>query len=473
MQNDVMQREIMPAIRRSISAAGLLKSGASLVAAVSGGADSLALLMGLVHLREEIPFRLSAVHVEHGLRGQASLDDAAFVEDVCKQLGVPLLLYHAELAGSMHDAGAEARAREARRHFYAEAMDACKAHALLTAHHQGDQAETVLMRLLRGAGTRGLGGIRACADFGQGLMLRPFLALPAITLKEALRGALQPWREDESNAEPCTLRNQLRLRVFPLLHEFQPRAEAHMAQAAQRMQWDEDCLSDMAAELLTKARCPYPFEDGMALFQKPIADAPKAVALRALRAWVESGLACSEHAISYEDSLRLYGLVLSGERNTMNLPGDLCALKTDEYLHLMRQDGSALTPAKLYALVQISQSRQDYALGRFSFVLERHNEDDTIPNGRKAVLLTSTLLERGLFLRTPCPGDWIHPFGAPGSKPLRRYLTDRKLDEPFRAAWPVLACGDEVIWVAGSGASERTRVCAGDEGEIWRLEWEE
>ena len=463
-----MQNDVVPALRKALSGASLLGSGTALLAAVSGGADSLALLLGLAALRRQEDFCLYAVHVEHGLRGEHSLADADFVAACCKELDIPLYLYHAALEGAMDSPGAEARAREARRHFFARAMEACGADALLTAHHQSDQAETLLMRLLRGAGSRGLGSIRACVPFAGGIVLRPFLALPGSTFPRALAQAGYAWREDESNGEPYTLRNRLRLEVMPLLQGLQPRAEEHMAQAAQCLQWDEDCLGGLAEQLLAAARQPW--QGGDALVRKPLLEAHKAVAIRALRAWVMNGFAgggsgketkegsSGERALSHQDSLRLYELLLSPEPRSVNLPGDLRVDGTAGFLHLRRQESEPVRLATPWPPQAIEPGRSRYQLGSVAFTLAPIAKGEPFPCGRQKVLLPRAMLMEGLVLRTPCPGDRIHAFGASGGKPLRRYFTDHKVDAAFRPGWPVLAWGAEILWVAGIGASEKTRL---------------
>ena len=142
---------------------------------------------------------------------------------------------NAGLTGGMEAPGMEALARERRRAIFARQMDALKLDAVLVAHHRDDQAETVLMRLLRGAGTDGLCGMRACVPFGRGVMLRPFLGLGKQTLVQALAQEGLPHREDESNQSPVTPRNALRLEVLPAMERLFPGAAGHIAEAAEAL----------------------------------------------------------------------------------------------------------------------------------------------------------------------------------------------------------------------------------------------
>lgn len=460
----------MTALKSALGPLSLLRPTARLLAAVSGGADSVALLCGLHALRREVPFSLFAVHVEHGLRGAASQEDAAFVAELCQRLDVPLLTYHARLSCGMEAPGAEVRAREARQRFFAEALAETGADALLLAHHLDDQAETVLMRLLRGAGSRGLGGMRESMPFAGKALLRPFLSLPRQTLVEALHQMGQPWREDESNSIPCTLRNELRLNVFPLLSRCQPQAAAHMAQTAQRMQWDEDCLQTLAQDLLASASCG-PEMIG-ALRREPLAAAPKALRLRALRLWVSQCVPISktvEHALSHEDTLRLDALLSVEGKGSVNLPWALRALRVGEHLFLLRQDSRPLLAFSPPMPQALRADIPAYAFGSWRFMLSPLPRGNC-PDGIRAVPLTESMLTRSPVLRLPQAADRMHPFGGPGGKPLRRYFTDHKVPAPLRAAWPVLAARSDVLWVPGVGASEKTRILPGADEPLFQLE---
>ena len=209
----------LTALRECLQRHQLLSADACLVAAVSGGSDSMALLAALHHLRQEAGFALHACHVQHGLRGDDSLEDERFVRGFCQSMGVPLTVHIADLGGDLRLPGMETRARECRYAFFADEMRRLSANALLLAHHQDDQTETLLMHLLRGAGTNGLAGMRPAAPFACGLLLRPFLSLSKADLLAALTRWNISYREDASNQETLTLRNALRLQVLPLLEQ--------------------------------------------------------------------------------------------------------------------------------------------------------------------------------------------------------------------------------------------------------------
>lgn len=456
-------KRLVNALRCALQEEGLL--GLTLLCAVSGGADSVALLHAAHALQGELGFPLYAVHVQHGLRGADSLADEALVRELCRLLDVPLTVRDAGLNGSMEDAGMETRAREARRTIFAEEMNALGAQVLLTAHHRDDQTETVLMHLLRGSGLKGLSGMPRCTPFADGVQLRPFLTLPKETLLQAMQGL--DFREDGSNRQTITPRNALRLEILPRLDALFPDASAHIAQLAERAGEDERFLEAEALRLYAAAL--YAAPPVFALHLQTLADAPAPLARRALRRWYEdgvrlAGLAPDERGLCSADTEALMKLLRAG--GCVNLPCALAAHAGSTHLHLLRQGGAPLRPAPQLSPVEIDPNRTEYHLPQLTLRQERAEAHPSPPRSADEILLSPALLAQKPVLRFPQSGDRIRPFGASGSKPLRRFLTDRKVDPPFRAALPVLAIGAEVLWIPSLCAAEALRVSAAAEGAL-------
>lgn len=475
---------VMHALYRCLAQNGLWKPGAVLLAAVSGGSDSMALLSGLHALQQETGFSLYALHVQHGLRGDDSLADEQLVRDFCAANRIPLTVHQADLGGDLHLPGMETRARDCRLAFFAAEMQRLHGDALLLAHHQDDQTETVLMHLLRGAGSNGLAGMRTAGPFAGGLMLRPFLELPKEELRKALREWDVPFREDASNQEAMTLRNALRLQVLPLLEELSPGCGGRIARTARLLRRDEETLNDQAARQI---RDHLLLMDGLhAIALEPLRRMDGAVALRALRLWVQEGLMrCGsepeERWLSAQVSEQLLHFVCTEEgSDRLNLPWGLQAFRGSRWLHLIRQNGDPLAeapqqePIPLLSLLHRGQRRtetlqtaSDIADTRIRWQGVLLMPLALLPDGLH--LLSASLgvqtpakppesartafvppeMAEGCVFRNPLPGDTIHPLGAPGGKPLRRYLTDRKIDPPFRERLPVLAMGSQILWIPG------------------------
>jgi tRNA(Ile)-lysidine synthase len=210
---------------------GLLQPGAPLrlAAAVSGGADSMALLLLLRQLQPRFGYTLSACHVNHGLRGQSADRDEAFVRAECARLGVPLRVFHAaELASPPAHAG-EDWARRLRYTAFAQ-LQGQGIDAIATAHTANDQAETLLLRLARGTGLHGAGGIRP----RRGCYLRPLLCLSRAETEAVCRAAGQPWVTDETNDTDAYARNRLRHSALPALESTNAAAVQNLARFCEK-----------------------------------------------------------------------------------------------------------------------------------------------------------------------------------------------------------------------------------------------
>ena len=453
-----MRERLLAALRTALDGAGLWREDATLLAAVSGGADSVALLYALTLARSEIGFRLCACHVQHGLRGESALGDETFVRSLCQSLDVPLQVREAALGLTMDAPGVETAARERRRQLFSECMDAVRADALLTGHHLDDQAETVLLRLMRGAGAKGLSGIPPVAAFGRGVMLRPFLALGRRELQAALEEAGRSWRHDESNDLCCTPRNALRLDVLPRMEGLFPGAALHIAQAADSLGEDEACLETLAAALYKRAWVAFP--SVFALEVRPLLQAPAALRVRALRRLYREGLllaarAPEEKELSRTDSLALAALLTAPPGTVLNLPCGLSALRGRGCLHLTFQGGAPLR-ATAARPVPLCAAPGRYVFQRVAVEASPAAAPPPVLPGERQVCLPGEWLAR-CVLRAPRPGDTIRPLGASGSKPLRRFLTDRGIDAPFRAGLPLLAAKERVLWIPGLVTGEELR----------------
>ena len=449
------------AVRRALSDAGLLNENARLLCGVSGGCDSVTLLHTLCLLRSEVPFELHVLHVQHGLRGEDSLEDERFVRRLCRELQVPLWVEDAGLCGSMQDPGMETRARERRRELFETHMRVHGMHALITAHHRDDQTETVLMHLLRGAGAQGLQGMKPCVPFGPGLLLRPFLNIPRVEIEQAG----YEYRQDQSNGEALTPRNALRLEVLPALEKLFPGAGAHVAQAAQRIGADEEALMIQAQSLLEQA--VYRLPPLMFLDARMLNGQPRAAAARVLRLWwleglAQAGITPDERALSHADTEALQELLHSG-CGTCNLPFGLMAQAGSGRLYLLRQSGEPLKAAH-QPETDVLEATQGDALVHAT-VRQIPHQSAPPATAEEIILPPEVLREKPVF-RNPRPDDRIHPLGAPGSKPLRRYLTDRKIDPALRPALVVLAAGNEILWIPSICTAERLRAVSPADGSV-------
>jgi tRNA(Ile)-lysidine synthase len=248
-----------------------IRPGDRVCAAVSGGADSVALLR-LLHAANALPRNalgvgLSAVHVHHGLRGEEADEDLEFVQDLCLRLDVPLHVHHANVPKRMarsREMGEpetiEEAARELRYDAFAALIAQGHADSVLTAHTLDDQAETVVMKLLRGAWTEGLSGIHPVVavpgSVRPGKIVRPLLGVRRVELEEYLRGLGQTWRTDSSNADETFTRNRLRHHLLPVLREYNPSLDRTLANLAELAREDEARWQVELGRILPQALLP-------------------------------------------------------------------------------------------------------------------------------------------------------------------------------------------------------------------------
>ena len=403
-------------------------------AAVSGGADSVALLLVLHALAGEEGFSLSCVHVDHGLRPESGAD-AAFVEALCRRLEIPCRVIRVQVEGVGEDAARRAR--------YAALLDSFPDEpdfALALAHHRRDQAETVLLRLMRGSGGDGLAGMAACVlrdrAGGRALLWRPFLEVPPEVIRSALQSRREPWREDATNARDDYLRNYVRHQVLPAMAARCPQAEAAIARAAGLLADDGDYLRREAEKYLRDHACLDP----------PCrwVDAPS---LRALHP------ALRRRAVRLASPVQLDAAqteALAGLRpgETANLPRGWRAECGEKYLHFLPPWEE--TPAFSREMLSVSPFQGETGDGK-----------------RRQAVPRQTLA--ACTLRAWQPGDVIRPLGAGGKKSMQDYFVDKKVPRPFRGHVPLLCAGSRVIWAIGVGPGEEARVSPGSDAVL--LAW--
>src|ERR1700722_8898136 len=239
------EKKVIGAIQAALLRAGA-RRGSSILVGFSGGADSVALTSALLELRERLSFRVVAGHLNHRIRGAESDRDEDFVRAMCGRLQLDLIVERADgLDPSISTANLEERARDARREFLLRIADHVHADFVALGHHRDDQAETVLMRLLRGSGAAGMA---AMAVRGPGRLLRPMLSISRAEIREYLKARAIPFVEDSSNASLDILRNRIRVDLLPMLErEYAPGFSTRLVELASEMPSLDELVTAIAA----------------------------------------------------------------------------------------------------------------------------------------------------------------------------------------------------------------------------------
>jgi len=449
---------LLAAVARALRELASGLPGRPLLAAVSGGADSLALLLAL--RRSLPPTRpLVALHLHHGIRGRAADADAAFVRARCAALGVPLLEQRGDAPALARRDGLslEMAARQLRYAFFRDALRRTGGLAVATAHTADDQAETVLLKLLRGAGPRGLGGIAARGVALGVPVIRPLLAVSRPAVELFLRAAGETWREDRTNRDTRLLRNRVRHELLPLLERrFNPRIRALLVRTAAVLQDEEAWLEPGVRRAAARVRAAAGGVDGAAL----AALAP-ALRRRVLRAWLLDG-GYPETALGYDRLCRLEALV--GVRTgSRAVPLGAGYRAVSEYGRWrLEGPGAALPPpARRRAAIRLPGVTDLPAWGLRVTVAPSRGFRKTAPPGLGRLPCRAWIDARvsaagGLQIRSRRPGDRMRL--PAGSRKVQDLLTDAKLPRAARDSVPLFVCGASLVWIPGGPVAVPWRV---------------
>ena len=390
----------------------------TLLVALSGGADSVALLRVLLALG----YTCRAAHCNFHLRGEESDRDEAFVRRLCEEQDVPLCITHFDTAGEAARRGIsiEMAARELRYAWFEEVRQACGAARICVAHHRDDSAETFLLNLLRGTGIDGLCGIRPL----NGYIARPLLGVGRADILNYLENLGQSYVTDSTNLNDEYLRNKIRLNVLPLLEEINPAARENLLRTAAHLSQAATLYHTAVDEALGRV-----LEGEDMRIDRLLAE-PEPRAL--LHEWLAPrGFNASQE----EDIFR----GLAGQSGRRYLSATHVVVRDRDKL-LLRPLNEEVCPPRLH--------------------FEEHLYTSTfeIPRTPDVACFDADKLKEPLALRLVRPGDTFVPFGMRGKKRVSDYLTDRKRSLLDKERQWVLLSGDEICWLVGERSDNRFRV---------------
>jgi tRNA(Ile)-lysidine synthase len=512
---------------RTIRKQKAIRAGDRVGAAVSGGADSVALLCLLLELRTELGIVLSVAHVNHKLRGEESQGDERFVAELARQHGLELHACEAP-AGGRHSSevgtGIEAAARELRYGFFRELARQGRVDKIATAHTIDDQAETVLLRMFRGTGIRGLSGIHPRIVFEErgrafGELVRPLLGFRRSALQEFLREQGQRWREDSSNRDIAFLRNRVRHRLLPVVgEEFGEAAIERMAELAEIARAEEEhwerAHPELVAQLAPAAKAVISSAAPMARLKPHVF---KAESSKAKSSKSESSKAKSSKAESRTDSVEraetrraaslpareLLALSLAAQRRVVHVwleanAGDLSIsfrlieevlelarsaagrrleLTAGRTLRVTRQRGRKELLLELEGAHRGKTADYQYAL-MVPGVVEvpelgarieaRVVDTEGIPEGDRGQLLDLEHMPNEVLIRNWRAGDRYWPAHTASAKKVKELLSDRHAAGAEKKLWPVaVAEGCGLVWMRGFAVPAAFRVSVGARKAIW------
>lgn len=426
----------MPSIAHASLAA---VAGHRVAVAISGGADSVALALWL-HAHAHRVTLAGLIHVNHHLRGDDSDRDEVFCRALAGRMGVPIEVIQAPITHA-RGRSPEAAARTARYRAFADAAVKLAASRVATAHTADDQAETVLLRLLRGATSRGLSGIRAA----RGLYVRPLLACRRADLRAWLSAAGETWREDVTNADRSIARNRVRHDLLPVIEQIAPGAVPALARAAALAQDDEDVLQTEAIKMTASAVLQEDATGADLDLERLRALAPS-IARRVLRGVLERVAPRSAWTAEHLEAVRR--LAARGEGGgILHLPG-MHAERVSNVLRL-RVGAVAEAPGFSYELPVPGRVVVPEAGVEILAAAVASNEHDA---AYSLVVPPDTLLP--LTVRSRRPGDRVHLTG--GTRKVQDLMVDAKIPRSERGRVPLVVAADgQVLWVIGAPGARR------------------
>jgi len=464
---------LLPLVVQTVREHHLLDPGDRVVVALSGGADSVALLFLLTALEStaELGAEIAGiVHVNHQLRGEESARDENFCRALAERTGIRIEVFavDARAASVGTRKSIEAAARELRYDCFDEAAKRMGANRVATAHTLDDQVETVLLRLMRGAGLRGVSGVRV----RRGIFIRPLLACRRADLRRFLAERGESFCEDSSNLNLDVPRNRVRHALLPVIDQIAPSGARALARFAEIAAADEQYLMRAAESAAASVALPSP--EGNASRQtvvqlrvEPLNALPLAIRRRVVRSAAERVLDDGTlTAASIERVLRVARLPAG--RGRIDLP-QLAVERCGGVMLLRRGVGAAVRPAPPFecplpvpGTVRLPAGAEVTA----TFEAAMTRSALTECSGIRGALQASTL-NFPLTLRNRRPGDRFRPFGAPGTRKLKDVLIDRRVPRPERDALPIVTdATGRIVWVGGVTIAEHCRVTTPDTGVV-------
>ena len=438
-----LERRVQDFIRKQ----QLFADEAKILVALSGGADSVALLRILLRLG----FHCHAVHCNFHLRGEESNRDEQFVTDLCRMLGVPCEVAHFDTTAyaSEHKQSIEMAARELRYREFERLRQAHGLDAIAVAHHQDDAVETMLLNLIRGAGINGLTGMKV----KNGHVVRPLLCLTRDEVVGYLDLLGQPYVTDSTNLTDAYARNKVRLNLLPLMEQINPAAKENIMQAALHLGEAATIYNNVIEE--TKTRLVTPQAEGIDIDIAALlaTEVPQAYLFEIVHPY-------GFNSAQVTDIFRS----LTAEAGRVFESADYTLLRDRTHLLLRRKvtpivaDGIGYT-LPLEGSLQLPDGTQ--------FIVTTIEPDTTwsVPKHSDVLCLDLARISQPLTLRHPQQGDRFCPFGMKGSKLLSDFYNDLKLPHTEKAKQWVLCHGEEIVWAVGQRSSEYYRL----DGKVERV----
>ncbi len=446
-------RNTFQKVKHTISRHHMISEGDCVIVAVSGGPDSVCLLHLLHELMDELHIHLVVAHFDHGLRPAEDESETAFVRALAVSLKLPFETAKGYLLAKKVRGSREEVARNARYAFLERARKKQKAQKIALGHNLNDQAETILMRLLRGSGPSGLTGMPPRRD---GSIIRPLIEIERPEIENYLRAKKLPSVTDSSNLKTDYLRNKIRLELMPLLEVHQPRLAHLLAQTAEILRDEDDYLELIAKGWLNRNMELSPHQAS----KVPITSfltLPVALRRRVIRNVI--GRAKKDlRRISWDHIEAIQRLAQAEKpQAVLNLPGRLTVKRAYDYL--IFSASVSRKPRPFHYTLDGPGTYDLKEIGRRLSIEEiRSRKGLRLRGSAWTAFLDAEKLRFPLTLRSFKAGDRFIPFGMKGHKKLKDFFVDLKMPLEQRYSTPILCCDGTLVWVCGFRIDDRFKV---------------
>ncbi len=427
----------------------MLKRGETVLVGLSGGPDSVCLLYLLDNLKAGINLKLHAVYVNHNLRPDETLKEIDFCSNLCKKLDIGFTVKSVDVTSYAKEQGLNKQeaARELRYRAFDETAFEVGADKIALAHNADDQAETLIMRLLRGAGPKGLCGIPA----KRGKIIRPLIEIERRTIEDLLDAEKISFVVDSSNLRPDYFRNKLRQWLMPFLREINPNLTDTITNTVSIIQEEERYFDIIVTKTLMKL-ISRKTADRIELFITPLEAMDTVIVRRVLRRAIDETK--GKRGISFAHIKAIINLIKHGAAgDRLYLPGGTRVIREYSVLIITTEKPAKMSSCEL-------QPPNKLPLKETGIVIEATFEGQSFEpgDGKSSVLLDAGPMTFPLQVRPRRPGDFFFPAGFGKKKKLQDFFVDEKVPRDDRDKVPLIVSGSDIVWIAGYRADERFRI---------------
>ncbi len=479
-----IERKLQQKVLDTIRTNRLIEQGDSVIVGVSGGPDSVCLLHILHSLSTDLDIKLFAVHINHMLRGLEALADENYAARLCREMEIPLTVKRVDVAAMAKDLGisVEEAGREARYKEFSICAERTGAGKIAVAHNRNDQAETVMMHMIRGTGLAGLIGM----EYKRGPVIRPLLNIYRKEIEQYCKEAALSPRTDSSNLEGDFTRNRVRLELFPYLNKnFGANMVDSLYRLSEHASQDNDYLEQCAAGIYRKCM-ESEYAGQVSLRLEQLQSLHPAILVRVLKRAI-CDIAGSSKGIGSVHYRTVYGLIAKGNTGAQaELPGGIRAGISYGVLTLSAQNAIQKQP--------VQKQQRKNVMDHLPFEVCITIPGNTMVEELNANIITDIesaihvdkygrmsynslvqifdydSLAGGINIRSRREGDIFRPFGSNGTKKLKKYFIDNKIPREIRCKIPLICTKNEVVWIVGYKISDKFKVTENTK-RILRIEY--